>query len=469
MPHETATIIAGWAVVLVTMTILLASLDRPVRATALYVALLPVSFTSLLNAPLVGIPGLRPFNLMAFMLLLIGLYNLRRARALPRFAMWFFLGLGLLYAVSLLRSLHHIDLLSDFFSHRLGEDYSTGRYLIFNASKPIQLTLPCFMTALYTRDKNDLWTITDGVMAGYAIFTLLMLGGTFSSLGGGTELSWESARQFQETLFGSHPNVLAGLLLSGFPLLLARLMAGRARTTTLAIIAMVVLVFGLLHSRTGYLALIVSIVIFLILARRGKMLAPAGIFVGLLFMALSLLVPNVMNRFFLGLDPGGGATAINLDFLFSGRITTIWEPLLTDFGNSWSTIFFGRGLYAVALSNASGLSEGIATAHSMYIDIVLESGLAGLTVAVGCYWLYGYTVFRAMGCEQDETDRFFLVAVVASLASYFLRGFMEGSFFPEVSNAMHWVTLGLGVALVRAQGEYNAIPDDQPAPVTGAP
>lgn len=438
-----AVVAAGWGVLLLGLGVLAACARRPLTATAFYLVLLPVAQTPVLAAPLAGTAALRPFNVLAVGVLLIALANLPRARPLPTLAKLFLGVTAALYLVGFVRSLGEIDRLVAFFSAHLGEDYGPGRYVLFNLLKPVQMLLPMWVAMAYVETAEDVDLLVRAGVLSTLVFSVWL----FVALGvaqWGAGVSWSDVRDQVERAFGTTPNVLVALLSSWVPLLVARGLAGRPGLSVVAGLGLVVAV-ALLHSRTGHVLFLVAVVAVLVQQRRGALLVPVAAVIVVVVAGLAVAFPRVMERALLGF--GRGPLDVDWNVLTSGRVVAIWLPALEEVTREWGDLLFGRGLYAIVVSEAPGLVEDIPEAHNMYLDIVLNSGLLGLVAMLALHVALVRWLRRAAAAVTDPALRAWFGAVLVTLGLYYLRGLVEGSFLPEVTNASLWAVLGLGFAL----------------------
>jgi O-antigen ligase len=119
----------------------------------------------------------------------------------------------------------------------------------------------------------------------------------------------------------------------------------------------------------------------------------------------------------------------------------------------------------------------IGTPHSQYADLLLECGLVGLIAFLGFLVSTLRFGWQALQVPRDRDSQMFLVAWFSSFAAmavvsitgdYMLHSIRNGGIDMFTAFYMHWVFLGLAVALVRHQPRVR-VQAPAPPPAAAAP
>jgi hypothetical protein len=404
---------------------------------------------------LLGIPGLNPWNLVFFSVLLAIGWRREAERLrwdLPRGpAVLLSLGLGLLVAAfarlvadrqSVLRDLSAGDLLSD--------------YLV-NPVKWVMLGLLLFVGG---RDHHRVLLGLASLLSFYVLLSLQVLRWLLPSgaLDGGS-LSAYTIRKLQMEV-GFHRNDLSVMLAGASWAVLATrgMFASLAARAGIALASLVVVAAQVLTGgRGGYLAwCVVGLTIGLIRWRRYLLLAP------LLVMVLVTLVPGAVERALEGVrtTPEAGQEGVDVNEFTAGR-NIIWPAVLAKV---WEAPLAGYGRAAMERTGitawlmASEDEALIEHPHNAYLEMLLDSGFLGLGVVLA---LYGTLVATALTVLRDRESPVVSAvgAVALALVLAQLTGSLTGqSFWPTEATAGMWCAAGLllRVSVERSRRESRA-------------
>jgi hypothetical protein len=115
----------------------------------------------------------------------------------------------------------------------------------------------------------------------------------------------------------------------------------------------------------------------------------------------------------------------------------------------------------------------IGTPHSQYADLLLEGGLVGVLVFIGFLVMTGRYGWMALRHARDPDDAMFLLAwfssfvalaIVAVTGDYMLHSIRNGGIEMFTSFYVHWLFLGLTIAMVRP-GPRRVVPRTESAAV----
>lgn len=402
------------------------------------------------------VPGLNPWNLVFFIVLLAWLFQRRRERLrwdIPRApAVLLLLGVGVLLfgfarlvadRQSLTEELTIAELLSDY---------------VFNPVKWVVVGLLLFDGC---RGRRRLMLGLASIFALYFLISLQAIRWIVPSgaLHGG-ELSSYTVRTLQREI-GYHRNDVSTMLAGASWALLAMLpLVQSLKHRAGILVASFVVLFAqvLTGGRGGYLAwCCVGLTLGLIRWRRYLVLAPLIV---ILFISL---VPSAADRALQGIydNPATGSEEIDLEEFTAGR-NLVWPRVIDTI---WDAPFLGYGRAAMQRTGLSAwyaASQGDEDAkinhpHNAYLEMLLDNGVVGLLVAMA---LYGYLVAAALSLVRDRKSPVFMAVggIALSLILAQLVGSLTGqSLYPRETTVGMWCAIGL---LLRASVQRSSVVAD---------
>lgn len=255
-----------------------------------------------------------------------------------------------------------------------------------------------------------------------------------------------SAKWIDERLFSNistrvfstldNPNILSEYLLLILPLGVASTLNARTPNgkvaAALATGAMVLCMF-LTWSRAGWIGLLLSMAVFLVLLdRRFVLPGLAGI-----VLIIAVLPQGMLDRLL-----SVGSTADSSAFYrFS-----IWTGTLRMLRDCWFS-GVGPGAFSLIYPQYS-LNAAIAThAHNLYFQIMCDSGVLGIVSFLGIVGSGVRCAAGALSRGPGRERRLYLIAVLSGLAGFLLQGIAEYSFYNYRVMLMFFVVIGLAAAL----------------------
>jgi hypothetical protein len=176
--------------------------------------------------------------------------------------------------------------------------------------------------------------------------------------------------EFCVTYFGVHYNTIGTIYICTIPLLLYRTLTRSAFWIVPLGLALVAIL--LLQSRSALVTVAVSCSLFLILRRRFVILVVGAAAAGVT--SLLWIGPTLQALLSIGFDSGSGVSA---DALFTGRVGSVWVPLLNEWTSDAGLFLFGAGRYGTGTSILwdSGTLMPVTHAHNGIINFFLECGV----------------------------------------------------------------------------------------------
>jgi putative inorganic carbon (HCO3(-)) transporter len=239
----------------------------------------------------------------------------------------------------------------------------------------------------------------------------------------------------------SNPNNVAGLLAPMIPLAIALATSQRAVGRAIGSFSLVplVLVTALLQSRGALLGLAVGLITFASLRWKWALpLIPVTLLAG-------LFVNSAIG------DPRAVVSAVE-------KTTTSPTLKLALREDIWLQAFaalerapvlgIGPGAFEVEHGGEGGSgSERIPLhAHSLPLQVALDTGLVGLAAFAG---IVGYAIFSALRAWSLRAERALAIGVIAALAAILTHGILDTIFWGAKPGLLLWMCLGVAVALGR--------------------
>jgi O-antigen ligase len=254
---------------------------------------------------------------------------------------------------------------------------------------------------------------------------------------------------------GLHPTLLGKAFAGGaWATLSASLLLKRKRYKAVAFGGFLVITLGqaLVGSRSGFAAWgAAAVTLCAVRWRRYLLAAP------IVLIIFFCLLPGPASRLLSGFgqtDVAGGHADKDEYTITSGR-NLIWPYVLDKIGES---PIIGHGRDATrrtgvteALQGFVGRSEAVGHAHNAYLDLLLESGLVGLSVVM---LFYGIVVFRSVQMFRVRDNPMCAATggmALAFVVSHLAAGIGSESFFPYEGDLGIWCSIGL---VLRVAQEY---------------
>jgi putative inorganic carbon (HCO3(-)) transporter len=292
----------------------------------------------------------------------------------------------------------------------------------------------------------------------YLLVVLLIISASLASLygvyqyfgGSATTEAWVDTTMFQDiqSRVGStfsNPNILGEYLIMMIPLALSLLWYRKKliyKGIFIAMLGLMGICMIFTFSRGAWLGLMLAMIAFFVV--RDKRLF--ALFLVALFILPFALPPNVINRF----------TSIgNLQDTSSSYRMSILLGSLRMAQDYWiSGIGLGSQGFKAIYPKYSLAAAYAHHAHNIYIQVILEMGVAGALV----FMLILFTFIRVTLAHQSKTKDAFLstvmVAACAGIAGYLVQGLVENIWYNYRVLQTFWVVMAVGLcALKLAKGE----------------
>lgn len=445
---------------------------KPTYGLIALITILPYVLTDLFQTNLV-----KSFNLNTFILLYIVVTLVfilfKEPFRIPNNYKMFIMVYVLVFTVAVIRSLPHLSI----FRVVWDSDYSILSYILVEGVKSLLYFFTLILIARYIRTGKEIMRVVDGILISVSLLSVILL--VIYIFYVPDKHSFEAVRgQFEDILY-LHGNSIARFYILSFPLLQAYVL--NKRKFSLVILPLWILAAGLLYSRTAYLVIIISSVLFFIISGRRKMLP----LIFTLFIAGILLLPsNITQRALTGLASG------NLNNISADRLNYIWLPVIREQLQDPLKLMVGNGKRAFVATEAlkygiirypdygilssRSLFKGdtiarsmqgdsiyiINHAHNMYLDMMLEIGAVGLLTILFLFFRLGKSFVQTLKRIDNPLSKDLMCAVIVSLLSFFIAGFTDGSLFPDLPNSFVWLVIGVGIS-ISCSNHSNSVEDSE--------
>ncbi len=397
---------------------------------------------------IMDIQGLTPWNVLYFSVFVAWLARRRHEGLtwdMPRYMKLLLLGYVVIFLIAFLRLIVDRDSMIAF-------GYRTSDLVSERLINTIKWVIPGMLIYDGCRTQKRLVMVTCSICLVYVLVAMQVI--HYSPIRGITQVQGVVFDRLElgEDI-GLHPAMLGKMFAGGaWAILAASLLFRRKLHKLCAFGAFLIVTAGqaFVVSRSGFLAWgLVGFAMCLIRWRRGLWAMP--IVVALFF----LLLPGASAR----LTSGFGETDETGDEVRNERAITsgrnlIWPYVLEKVADA-PLIGYGRdAMRRTGLTNTLneyvGRSEAVTHAHNAYLDLLLESGLIGLSVVMG---FYGVVVFQSARLFRVRGNPSCAAAggvAFALVVSHLAASIGSESFFPQEGDFGVWCAIGLMLRVVRA-------------------
>lgn len=298
----------------------------------------------------------------------------------------------------------------------------------------------------------------------YVLAALLVLSTTVTALYGlyqlktvgATSEAWVDTTLFEDikARVGStfeNPNVLGEYLVLIIPVAIAMLWGQKNWISKLIILGLSAIMLGCLvytYSRGAYVGLMLAFALFAVL--RDRRFIILGV-IGLLMLPF-MLPASVINRF---------ASIGNLNDTSSFYRISVWLGSLRLAQDYWlSGIGLGLEPFNLVYPKYSLNAAYAHHSHNIYIQLMIETGIAGLLMFFAIIAVYYKTMLAGFYKTRDRFTSTFMIAIASGMAGYLAQGMVENIWYNNRVLLTFWVMLAFGMiakALITEDKEVSGI------------
>lgn len=461
------------AVVAATPPLLYLAITNTALPVQLALVLMPLLYSPILNPPLLGISGMKPWTLLAAAACGVALFDRRlyaiRGRIDVVATRLFFLYLAV-WIIVFFRAVPNVGL---FHAIAPTKFPPSPTYFFFkDFAVPFLYTFFFFIILKMARSETAIRSFLRVIGLSMFVFSMAILAVAAIEFGAltGSRGAWSTAL---ERYLGLGYNTAGTVYIITAPLLLY--LALTRRLFWVANFALSLTVILLLQSRSSLLVYALSCAAMLVLNRRLGLLVAAGA-VGVIVLAMFIgygMPLSIEAVVAVGIEDAGGSWSMNS--LLADRLALLWAPLLDQWFSEPLRLLFGAGRYGIMTSDVyvRGAYFLGTHPHNALIEVLLD---AGIVVAAAMLFAIIYFLRRGWKLGRRLDDPLFW-ALYCAIGGYLVASLTERSFFPSYDNFELFPVLALLVCTARLRlseaGEESAeplpVPTREPPPAAARP
>ena len=414
-------------------------LNKPFLLLQILIMTMPFTIMPFLDVQIMGIPGLKVINII-FVVTFLSFVLSKIATNIHFHEKLFIVGVIFLLLISVIRSVPHLQMINLDMNHNHGVFGYFQSYFL----KPIIYFSPFIFISLYVSDFKKVELVLKALMRSIFIFSVILLAIYVFLTPDKTD--FQNVKASFTSILHLHGNNMATIYLLAFPLMVSYFYMKKNLFSILNIILCIISI-GLLYARTAYVLVVVSIFMYLFFSKK---LSWTPIVCCLLFFSISFLPSSITKRAISGIEVG------DVRQISSGRVHSIWAPLVDEISHSQKKLIVGSGRHATIFSDSyrDGKMARVGHAHNLYLNTIVEVGLLGLTFFALFYIRFLKNFIKAINKKLNGGNEIqILIGVVVSIFSYFIAGITGRQIFPTINNYLFWLILGIGSAILKIQAK----------------
>ncbi|MHA1231703.1 MAG: O-antigen ligase family protein [Candidatus Helarchaeota archaeon] len=366
---------------------------------------------------------------------------------MPKFSLIFTFIILTVFAFSIVYSLNNLENIN--FRRIIEEksEFSIFSYILQSFVRPLFYFLPFIIIVKYLKNADRIKKLTNIIALSLTILSISLLYVYIFKIGIMGDI--RKATEIYSITFGLHRNDIADYFILGFPYLLAGFFI-KKNILNIFVICLSILATGFLFSRTAYVIIFFSIIFYLIISKRAKLLPILIAFILILSFLISSSI--ILERASKGISSG------DRNEITAGRIDNIWLPLIDEYIHNPKKLFLGNGRYAIISSDAVayGLTQDTMWhPHNMYLEQIIDSGILCFFLVIFLYIKFFTKILKTLKIINNYVLKEYLYASIISLISYFISGLTGRSLFPTLKNSFFWISMGITVAIINIFENYK--------------
>ena len=284
-------------------------------------------------------------------------------------------------------------------------------------------------------------------LTGGAVITAVL--GIGQYITGRAVSDWLDTKYFSDiegrvTTFFDNPNILGAYLAIAFPFLLARTLRavdGRGRLLGRISILAVMICAVLTWSRSAWVAIIVTTIIFALINNRNTLKALLLVVVSLPVVAYVL--PHSVVKRFMSIGDLADSSSYYRVYTWRGTLRAIADNLLGGVG-------YGSSAYAeVYPKYAYAGIEAVAHSHNLYLQILFEVGIFGFLIFATMLFIFSQKNFEFFKSKCDKGIKLMASAAFCSCLAALVIGMFDYVFYNLRIFFIFWIAMALSCAYIR--------------------
>lgn len=410
-------------------------LKYPLKALAIFLIITPLSGTFIFNNTIMNIPGAKPLYFLSLFVIVISFYNHEKCIVMPKITLIFSTTLIFILLISVLRSYQYLDIINFFKEDKL----SNLRYFLSALVRPLIYFMPFIIIIKFAKEKNQIEFIVNTMVVSIVLLSIYLIYLYIFKIDNLMDI--RRVNNYFEATLNIHRNGIANFYILGFPLLLAWYFLNK-NIIAVSVISISVICIGFLYSRTAYLTIFLSVVIYMIISKRKKIIP---VYLLISFLISLVMAQSIIERMYKGIDTK------DINEISAGRTNDIWIPLIMENISNPKKLLFGNGRYGILNSDVSksGVILDVKHPHNMYLELFIDSGIIGLIGIMSFLIIILRNLYRSTEMFTDNKYREYQYAIIVSIIAYFISGLTGRSLFPDLNNSYLWIILGIGFSLLQ--------------------
>lgn len=410
---------------------------------ALVLLVMPFSNSGVLSQNILGITGMKPFNLLA--ILMVGFWVMKGGRVLSfkdkidKKATMLFYCYIVVFGIQFVRSFLNYDVLLI----RLGGEFASSSlgYLLSYGVKSLLLTLSFVYICQLIRSKKQLHGVIAILTVSILVFSCVSMMLSFGIQTSGLQRN-SVAKVFMDNL-GLHYNNVATIIMLGIPLVFGISMELGKRYFWILIFLTAALISAGSRGAISSAALGTMFVFFLTFANSNSN-SKIKTFV----IIVSCFVLVAMSSGAIITFISGGEAEASFAEASNGRWDLMWLPLFSELIQKPLAMIFGYGMFGMVQSDSYIYVRDFyqAThAHNAYLNLLVDAGLIVLLpFVITCIVLFK----KALRYGKHIKSPIFY-GLLGSFIAFMIASLSGRQFLPNLDNMMLFPVVALIICYVR--------------------
>jgi len=407
------------------------------------ILIMPFSGSPFLGSNILGIPGLKPINIFAILLLFLWLkkggdfWNYKSTLKF-RITKIYFIYL-IIFSIEFFRSFYNIETLAFRYSTDFYKFYGAPfGYLLSYFIKPILITTPFIYIINHIKTKESIDATVDLLIISFFLFSIITLIISIEVVLSGVHRN--ELRDSFHAILGFHYNTVGTILMLSIPLALNHALTKGKLWWLVFLVVFLALLFC--QSRGAILGGVLGAFIYLYLIKKANIKTLS--FIILIGLIMSIFSDSILAIFSRGMESG------DLSEISSGRIEAMWVPLIYEIFNNLDSFLFGYGLFGVIMTDSyiyNPYFYQATHAHNAYLDLLVDGGIA---VFIPFIYLLYYSIKKSLQWGRYLKNMTYL-SLLSSVFVYLISSISERQFFPSLDNMMLFPIISILLAMVLTQ------------------
>lgn len=408
---------------------------------ALVLLVMPFSNSGVLSQNILGITGMKPFNLLA--ILMVGYWVIKGGRILSfkdkidKKATMLFYCYIIVFGIQFVRSFLNYDVLAIRFSGEFPS--SSFSYLLSYGVKSLLLTLSFIYICQLIRSKNQLQGVISILVVSFLIFSCASIVLSFGVQTSGLQRN-SLAKVFMDNL-GLHYNNVATIIMLSIPLVFGVVLEYGKRYIWILVFLISALVLAGSRGALSSATLGIMFVFFLTFASSNSKIKT------LIIIVSSFVLVAMSSGAIIKFISGGGSEASFAE-VSNGRWELMWLPLFSEVIQKPMVMLFGNGMFGMVQSDSYIYVRDFyqAThAHNAYLNLLIDAGLIVLLPFI----IVSLVLFKKALKYGKQINSPAFYGLLGSFVAYMIASLSGRQFLPNFDTMMLFPIIALIICYVR--------------------